>query len=115
MSDPHLLFAWFGHFSRLKRKKGIKNPLKYFRRISATLLTSNKHYRGLDVLFLGHAPATIEERHYTQAACSACTCSSGKMAPVLSLAEPVAADSSDHGEIGIYHSRQTTGGFKSGF
>jgi len=54
-------------FARLKRKNGIKKPLKYFRKTSATLLKSNKDYRGLDVLFLGHAPATVAERHYTQA------------------------------------------------
>ena len=53
-------------FARLKRKNGIKKPLKYFRKTSATLLKSNKDYRGLDVLFLGHAPATVAERHYTQ-------------------------------------------------
>lgn len=54
-------------FARLKRKNGIRKPLKYFRKTSATLLKSNKDYRGLEVLFLGHAPATVEERHYTQA------------------------------------------------
>lgn len=54
-------------FSRLKRKKGIKKPLKYFRKTSASLLKSNKEYRGLEVLFLGHAPATVADRHYTQA------------------------------------------------
>jgi integrase len=54
-------------FARLKRKNGIRKPLKYFRKTSATLLKSNKDYRGLDVLFLGHAPATVAERHYTQA------------------------------------------------
>ncbi|MGZ0173119.1 MAG: hypothetical protein ACKVHE_26600 [Planctomycetales bacterium] len=54
-------------FARLRRKTGIKKSLKYFRKTSATLLKSNKDYRGLDVLFLGHAPATVAERHYTQA------------------------------------------------
>ncbi len=54
-------------FSRLKRKKGIKKPLKYFRKTSANLIKSNKDYRGLEVLFLGHAPATVADRHYTQA------------------------------------------------
>ena len=54
-------------FARLRRKTGIKKPLKYIRRTSATLLQSNKDFRGLDVLFLGHAPATVAERHYTQA------------------------------------------------
>ena len=54
-------------FARLKRKKGIKKPLKYFRKTSANLIKSNKDYRGLEVLFLGHAPGTVEDRHYTQA------------------------------------------------
>ena len=54
-------------FSKLKRKKGIKKPLKFFRKTSANLLRSNKDYGGWEVLFLGHAPATVEERHYTQA------------------------------------------------
>jgi hypothetical protein len=54
-------------FSKLKRKKGIKKPLKFFRKTSANLLRSNKDYGGWEVLFLGHAPATVEERNYTQA------------------------------------------------
>lgn len=54
-------------FARLKRSTGVKKPLKYFRKTSANLLKSNKEFRGLEALFLGHSPATVEERHYTQA------------------------------------------------
>jgi len=54
-------------YNRLRKRTGIKKPLKYFRKTSSTLIKSNKDYRGLEGLFLGHAPATVEERHYTQA------------------------------------------------
>lgn len=54
-------------YSRLKRRVKIDKPLKYLRKTSASLLKSNNDFRGLEGLFLGHAPATMEERHYTQA------------------------------------------------
>ncbi len=53
--------------NRLRKRTGIKKPLQYFRKTSSTLIKSNKDYRGLEGLILGHAPATVEERHYTQA------------------------------------------------
>jgi hypothetical protein len=31
------------------------------------MLKSNKEFAGLEVLFLGHAPDTIADRHYAQA------------------------------------------------
>ena len=54
-------------YNRLRKKISITKSLKYFRITSSSLIKSNKDYRGLEGLFLGHAPATVEERHYTQA------------------------------------------------
>jgi hypothetical protein len=45
----------------------IQKPSKLFRKTSATLLRSNKGYSGVEVLFLGHAPTTVADRHYVQA------------------------------------------------
>lgn len=39
-------------------------PLKALRSVSATLLDSHKDYARCTTLFLGHAPATIKDRHY---------------------------------------------------
>ncbi|MBL9090776.1 MAG: site-specific integrase [Planctomycetaceae bacterium] len=54
-------------FARLRRKTKIKKPPKLLRKTSASLLKSNKEFAGIEVLFLGHAPDTIADRHYAQA------------------------------------------------
>lgn len=53
-------------FARLKRTTGIKKSLKAFRKTSASLLRSNGRFSTLAELFLGHAPRTVADRHYTQ-------------------------------------------------
>lgn len=54
-------------FSRLRRITKIQKPSKLFRKTSATLLRGNKDFAGIEVLFLGHAPTSISDRHYAQA------------------------------------------------
>jgi len=54
-------------FARLRRKTKIAKPPKLLRKTSASLLKSNKEFAGIEVLFLGHAPDTIADRHYAQA------------------------------------------------
>lgn len=54
-------------YNRLKCAQKIDKPLKFLRRTSATLLKSASEWRGLETLYLGHSPRSIEERHYTQA------------------------------------------------
>lgn len=54
-------------FARLRRKTKIKKPPKLLRKTSASILKSNKDFAGIEVLFLGHAPETIADRHYAQA------------------------------------------------
>lgn len=50
---------------RLSKKTAITFTVKTLKKTSATLLQGNAKYRGLESLFLGHAPATVAERHYT--------------------------------------------------
>lgn len=58
-------------FTRLQTKLSITKPFKLLRATSATLLESNERFRGLDDLFLGHAPKTIAEKHYSATSSSA--------------------------------------------
>ena len=52
-------------------KLAFSKPFKLLRKTSATLIHSNPQFRGLDPLFLGHAPASIAERHYVATSKSA--------------------------------------------
>ena len=53
-------------FARLCSRSGIKDrPFKSLRKTSATLLRGNEKYTGLEDLFLGHAPRTMSDRHYS--------------------------------------------------
>ena len=54
-------------FDRLTRATKIKKPMKLLRKTSATLLRSNKQFTGIENLFLGHAPRSVSDRHYSQA------------------------------------------------
>lgn len=54
-------------FERLRKKVGVSNSLKAFRKTSATRIRSNKHYRGLENLFLGHSNRSVAEVHYAAA------------------------------------------------
>jgi hypothetical protein len=53
-------------FSRLKRRVKITKPLKLIRKTSATLLKSDKKFPGVEVVFLGHSPRSVADRHYAQ-------------------------------------------------
>lgn len=53
-------------FDRLRTKTKITKPLKSFKKTSASLLRDNEKYSGLAGLFLGHAPQTMSDKHYTQ-------------------------------------------------
>lgn len=52
-------------FDRLCKKTGIKKPLKSLKKTSASLLRDNERFQGLEGLFLGHAPQTMSDKHYT--------------------------------------------------
>ncbi len=53
-------------FDRLQQKTNISKPLKSFKKTSATLLRDNGEFSGLAGLFLGHAPQSMADKHYTQ-------------------------------------------------
>ena len=58
-------------YERVLRKTSFTKPFKLLRKTSATLINADNRYRGLDQLFLGHAPATIAEKHYSATSKSA--------------------------------------------
>jgi len=53
-------------FDRLRKVVKINKPLKSLKKTSATLLRNSERFSGLAGLFLGHAPQTMSEKHYTQ-------------------------------------------------
>jgi integrase len=53
-------------FDRLRKQLGINKPLKSLKKTSASLLCDNEKYQGLQSIFLGHAPQSMSDRHYTQ-------------------------------------------------
>jgi integrase len=52
-------------YERVIRKASFSKPFKLLRKTSATLIDAEERFRGLDELFLGHAPSTIAKKHYT--------------------------------------------------
>ena len=58
-------------YERVLRKASFSKPFTLTRKTSATLINADNRFRGLDQLFLGHAPATIAEKHYTATSKSA--------------------------------------------
>lgn len=52
-------------FDRLKKKIDLSKPLKSLKKTSASLLRGNEKYQGLEGLFLGHAPKSMSDKHYT--------------------------------------------------
>jgi integrase len=52
-------------FERLKGKTKIRKPLKSLKKTSASMLRNNEKYASLESLFLGHAPRSMSDRHYT--------------------------------------------------
>ena len=53
-------------FDRLRKELGIAKPLKSLKKTSASLLRDNEKFSALASLFLGHAPQSMSDRHYTQ-------------------------------------------------
>lgn len=53
-------------FDRLRKKVGLKKPLKSFKKTSASMLRNDERFHSLEDLFLGHAPDRISDKHYTQ-------------------------------------------------
>ncbi len=51
-------------FRRLQKRLGLKKPMKLLRKTSATLLKSHPVHAQFVDLFLGHAPATMADKHY---------------------------------------------------
>src|SRR5690349_14007960 len=52
-------------YERLRRELGIKQSLKSLKKTSASLIRDNERFRGLEGLFLGHAPRSMFYKHYT--------------------------------------------------
>jgi integrase len=50
---------------RLSEKTTIPFTMKMLKKSAATLLRNNRDYRGLESLFLDHAPSSVADRHYT--------------------------------------------------
>jgi integrase len=48
-----------------KKLNGFKKPLKWLRRMGATLLDSRPEYSRFSEMFLGHSPRGIKDRHYS--------------------------------------------------
>jgi integrase len=51
-------------YVHLKKKTGIRKPLKLIRKTSASLIESHKEYGRYKSHFLGHSPRTIADKHY---------------------------------------------------
>jgi hypothetical protein len=51
---------------RLSKVTGISFSVKALKKTAASLLRGNASYRGLESLYLDHAPATVAEKHYTR-------------------------------------------------
>lgn len=54
-------------FDRRRKPLKIDKPLKSLKKTSATLLRNNPQFATLENLFLGHAPMSMADKHYTQA------------------------------------------------
>lgn len=50
---------------RLSEKTGIEFTMKMLKKTSASLLRNNRHYSGIESLFLDHAPTSMAQKHYT--------------------------------------------------
>jgi integrase len=53
-------------FFRLCKEAGITKPLKSLKKTSSTLLRDNEKFTGLEGLFLGHAPQSMSDKHYSK-------------------------------------------------
>ncbi len=57
--------AWGVYWYRVRRRLGVKRPLKQLRKLGASLLESHPVYGRFVPHFLGHSPRTVSARHYT--------------------------------------------------
>ncbi len=53
-------------FERLRKTQKIDKPLKSLKKTSASLLRDSGSFSSLASLFLGHAPQSMADKHYTQ-------------------------------------------------
>lgn len=53
-------------FDRLRKVVKIEKPLKSLKKTSASLLRNSGQFSGVEGLFLGHAPQSMSDKHYTQ-------------------------------------------------
>ena len=53
-------------FDRLRKVAEIEKPLKSLKKTLASLLRNSGTFSGLEGLFLGHAPQSMSDRHYSQ-------------------------------------------------
>jgi integrase len=49
---------------RLVAKTGVRFTMKMLKKTAASLLRNHREYRGLESLFLDHAPVSVSDRHY---------------------------------------------------
>src|SRR5262249_40534190 len=52
------------NYNQVKKRLKFRKPLKQLRKSAATLLESHPTYGRFTSHFLGHAPASVKERHY---------------------------------------------------
>lgn len=52
-------------FERLRKKTGIAKTLKSFKKTSASLIRDTRDFSSVERVFLGHAPTSMSDKHYT--------------------------------------------------
>ncbi|MCD0459206.1 hypothetical protein LOC72_06940 [Roseiconus lacunae] len=52
-------------FRSIRKKSGVKCSMSDFKKCAASLMRDHAKYNGLEGLFLGHAPKSMSDRHYT--------------------------------------------------
>ncbi len=82
-------------YDRGMAKLPFSKPFKLLRKTSATLIHSHPQFRGLDQLFLGHAPASIAERHYVATSKSALDAALEWLRIAYRVADSLAIDSGE--------------------
>lgn len=60
----HAVDSFGDLYRRLQKRLDFRKPMKQLRKTSATILESHETYGRLTSLFLGHAPASLKDRHY---------------------------------------------------
>ncbi len=63
--NKYLTVDSFGNlFRAIRRRCGVRKPLKLLRKTSASLLESHETYGRFTSLFLGHSPKSMKDKHY---------------------------------------------------